>query len=278
MNYFFHRTRYNYWSCSKFADFVRKIFGVPVKLNCGTAEEWVEWTKTSKITSKFIHWFTEEFLNKAQNFVNFPSDVLYSVRVYLSNRFMTKTHMAPTNLQKGQWHETDTRMLHSMFGLLVDFIEIEKSSQSGWLEDAPKLSFMQKVKEKFNIFSSRDPEKGIKYLEWEMTLKHDDPNMCDETDPDWGKPTRQAKSACEQMDLYLWWTEVRPFRPDPMDLSGYRELNNYDGGDIMEFMARPMPDSTRVAMNIADDIEQAQEAEDTEMLVRLIKLRSYLWT
>lgn len=278
MNYFFHRTRYNYWSCSKFASFIRKFFDAPAKLNCGTAEEWVEWRKTSKSTSKFAYWFTEEFLDKVQNFVTFPSDIIYSIRVYLSNRFISKTHMAPTNLQKGQWHETDTRMLHSMFGLLVNFIEIEKASQSSWLEDAPKLSFLQKLKRKFNIFSSRDPEKGIKYLEWEMTLKKDDTNMWDETDPDWGKPTRQANSACEQMELYLWWTEVRPFRPDPMDLSGYSKLGSYDGGDIMEFLSHPMLETTRDAMDIMDAIEKAQDEEDTEMLVRLIKLRGYLWT
>ena len=46
-------------------------------------------------------------------------------------------------------------------------------------------------------------------------------------DPDWGKPTNQAVAAQEIKKLYLWWTQVRPTRPDAYAESGWTALTWY---------------------------------------------------
>lgn len=50
--------KYEYWSCSKFADWLR---GTP-KINLGTSEEWNAWRKTAK-EKKVRYWLTEEGLD-----------------------------------------------------------------------------------------------------------------------------------------------------------------------------------------------------------------------
>lgn len=47
--------KYEYWSCSKFADCLR---GTP-KIHSGTAEEWNGWEKTAKV-KKERYWLAEE--------------------------------------------------------------------------------------------------------------------------------------------------------------------------------------------------------------------------
>ena len=73
------RTRYNYWSCSKFAYWLREKAGLenPVAL---TAEGWAEHKKQSKAKAPFVHWFTGKFLNKLQNVVFFIPDLMWSIR------------------------------------------------------------------------------------------------------------------------------------------------------------------------------------------------------
>ena len=74
-----------------------------------------------------------------------------------------------------------------------------------------------------------------------------------------------------------------PQRPDPHDASGWseycdrsRELN---GGKF--FGSKTTPELQALASTSLDrvrQIEAAYEAEDTEMMTRLIKIRGALWT
>ena len=66
--------RSNYWSCSKFADWIRGT----KKLGAGTAEQWDEWTAAAQMKHNFRYWLAEEGLDYLQTFVHFIPDKLYS--------------------------------------------------------------------------------------------------------------------------------------------------------------------------------------------------------
>src|ERR1700733_5487428 len=115
-------TRSNYWSSSKFADWLR---GTP-KLKAGTAEAWNTWYKTAK-TKKVRYWLAEKGLRYLQDFVNWPMDLFSDMRHYINNRWISKTHALTSTLKRGQWYEFETRLLHSAFDELLDFVEIEQA-------------------------------------------------------------------------------------------------------------------------------------------------------
>ena len=66
--------RNHYWTCSKFADWIR---GTP-KLGAGTSDEWDDWRETAKVKS-VRYWLAEEGLSGLQNFVMFIPDKIHAV-------------------------------------------------------------------------------------------------------------------------------------------------------------------------------------------------------
>jgi hypothetical protein len=106
------------------------------------------------------------------------------------------------------------------------------------------------------------------------------------TDPEYGKLTHQALIAVEIKELYTWWKEVYPNRPDPYDISGWSAVcakKRTDGSDIMDLFdtESETPDERAVRSNSHNrlaEIEAQYEQEEDDMLIRLIKVRKSLWT
>jgi hypothetical protein len=101
-------------------------------------------------------------------------------------------------------------------------------------------------------------------------------------DPERELPSPQAETAREILALYKWWTEVYPNRPDPHEASGWSELcdRRRQQGDLFDFEDRT-PEEHQEANRILDltrSIEEQQEQEDEEMMIRLIRVRKALWT
>jgi hypothetical protein len=95
---------------------------------------------------------------------------------------------------------------------------------------------------KFRLSPYKNREAGLAHLAWESGLLDDD-----------GSPSRQALAAREVERLYRWWVDERPKRIDPY----------YDrSGSVERIYA----------------LEKSYEAEDTEMLIALVRLRGCLWT
>lgn len=280
--------RARHWSNSAFAKWFARTFASTEMPVSGTIEEWAQWEKDYKGQNAFVYWFTETFLDKLQNAFMLPVDKFDDIRVYCRNRFVTKTHYARTNLKPGKWHETETRLLHSSFELLVDFIEVEKASQGLW-NNPDKRPWWKKISlTNWGEFRSR--ELGLQYLEWEMSLKFDEDMGVESGDELYALPTPQAESAYEQKLLYIWWKDIRPARPDPYDASGYntyfdhmREKAAASGIDEMTalFGGEHTPEEDemqRIASKTCDEIEKQYEDEDTRMLKKLIDIRRHLWT
>jgi hypothetical protein len=128
----------------------------------------------------------------------------------------------------------------------------------------------------------RCKQAGLDNLEWQRNLKCDD-EWTNKEDPNYGKPTQQAIGAQEILDLYTWWTEERPKRPDPYDASGWTALcerRRQSGKDFFDFEDRTEEEKAESAkvLDLCHEIEEKYDREDEEMMIRLIKIRKGLWT
>jgi len=262
----------------KISDWVR---GMP-KISAGTAKEWREWEMVAK-RKKVRYCLAEDGLDVLQGILNWPRDRWSDVRHYIDNRWIAKTHALTSGLKQGKWHDFDTRLLHSTFDSLVDFVEVELACFNIACSDEVRNKYKDPWYHTVWPFRAcRKPLAGMDYLDWAASLKHDEDWM-DPNDLNFGKPTAQAIAAQETIVLYKWWKQERPLRPDPMDASGWsaycdeKREKNSSWIDWNEEAEEDKVRSRRI-LEICHQMEQEQENEDTEMLIRLIKVRQYLWT
>jgi hypothetical protein len=274
-----------YWSCTKFADWVRGT----KKLSAGTSEEWNNWRTVAQTTHRFRYWLAEEALDAVQDFVTWPVRKIYDAKYYVNNRWVTCTHSLTAHrndIRPGKWCDVGNRFLPCLFNELVDFVEIETAwSHIAWgnKENRAKYNAPFWATGWFRWRTWRSPEAGVDHLKWAMSLVADENWGLEEGEKGFGKPTHQALAAKEIYDLYTWWKEVYPNRPDPYDASGWttyceeeRELN---GGRLFGGKTTPaLKKKSNQAHKLLRKIEAQYEKEDTDMLIRLIKIRQSLWT
>jgi hypothetical protein len=273
----------NYWSCSKFADWIR---GTP-KGNAKTSDGWHEWETEAQRYHPLRYWIAEEGLGYLQDFVTWPVRKIYDVKYYVNNRWVSRTHSLTAHardIKPGEWRDVGNRFLPCLFNELVDFVEIETAwSHIAWgnEEDRAKYSAPFWATGWFRWRTWRCPQAGLDHLDWAMTLTNRD--WCEPGDPDYDKPTRQAINAREIKELYTWWTTVYPVRPDVHEASGWsayceakRVLN--DGRLFGSKETKELKRQGDRALKLSQKIEAAYEKEDTQMMIRLIKIRNSLWT
>lgn len=250
----------NYWNNTKFADWIR---GTP-KGEAKSFGDWKKWKNEAKLKHPIRYWLSENGLNYIQNIIYWPYEKYLSIKYYIYNRWVSKTHVLSSKLKKGSFYEFETRLLECMFNSLVDFIEIEEA----WMvycQDG------KKYKVSFNPFRRwRCPEAGIDALNWAANLGENG-------------PPHQIHTAKELLILYHWWKEVRPNRPDPYDISGSNELykkRKLQGKDFLDFDSDTDEEAKErlEAANKATQIQNQYDLEDEEMMIRLIKIRQGMWT
>lgn len=238
------------------------------KPNSATMEEWNEWEENFKTNRPFAFWLTETAPDAISDAYSTLTKPFNSVRYWVRYRLFDRYHVVPTGL-KPNYYDTDSRMLHGMFQLLVDYIEVEKAwihYVFGTKEDKAKYRMPWYSVGSLRFKSFRCAAAGLDHLAWEMTL--DSPDLKeDERSP------HQAASAREQLALYEWWTKVRPKRPDPHDASGWTEYCNNRSTPWW----KPDTKSSEI-LDRCRQIEEQYDREDTEMLKRLIDIRQSLWT
>ena len=102
------KNRFNYWTCSKFADFVRGE-KKPFALEWGA---WDEWKEEQKKNRPIRFWLSDTFLGYLQDIVYYPYDIYNEIRHYVCNRWVDKTHYLKTGLKPGHYYELDKRILY----------------------------------------------------------------------------------------------------------------------------------------------------------------------
>lgn len=277
------RSRSRYWSCTKFADWVR---GTP-KNGAKTSQGWAEWRKQARAKSPWRYWIAEECLDSIQDTLYWPTDKLYDLKYYINNRWVTKTHALtahPRNIARGTWCDFGDRILYCLFNELVEFVEVELA----WKNIAWDKEAREKYKPPYYAWgwarwrTWRCPQAGIDHLKWEMSLTYDD-DYTSKDDPHYGQPTSQAVNAKEILELYTWWKEVYPNRPDANDASGwtaYCDSRHARGYDLLDFETKSEDDERmcRETLDKSRKIEEQYQQEDEAMLLRLIRIRNHLWT
>ena len=275
--------RSNYWSCSKFADWLRGT----KKLSAATSEEWDEWRTTAQMKHNFRYWLAEEALDAIQNFVNWPMDKLNDIRYYINNRWISKSHALtadPRDIRPGSWCDVGNRFLPCLFKELVDFVEVEQAWHYCMWNDEERKKFNVPWYRSgwLRLRTWRCPEAGLEYLKWASTLTNEE--FLDDDKKSEAEPTYQANAAKEIIELYTWWTTVYRNRPDPYEASGWTaacEASRIANGGRLSFGAEKDPvlkKASDKAHKLLQKIEKAYEDEDEAMMIRLIKIRQSLWT
>lgn len=276
----------NYWTCSKFADWLRGT----TKLKAGTSEEWDEWEKRAKKSHPVRWWLAEEGLDYIQSAIMFIPDKLYACKYYINNRYITRTHSLtahPSDIKRGEWCDVGNRFLPCLFNELRDFVEVELAWwHIAWADKDEKAKYNAPFWATgwWRVRTWRCPQAGLDNLKWQSELRHNVNDGWEEGDPNIGEPTPQAKNAIEILALYKWWTETYRNRPDPHDVSGwtaYCELSRLSNGGSLSWSGDKTPELKKageLALEELRKIEEEYEKEDEEMLIRLIKIRNSLWT
>lgn len=275
-----------YWCNSSIADWLRGT----KKPMAATSEDWNKWYADAEAAHPVRYWLVEEGFGKFQDFVTIPARKLRDIRNYFTNRYVSAIHVLPTGLEKGQWHEFETRLLHGMFGGLVDFIEVEQAWQHVMWNDDTAKDFTPIRRGIWRQW--RCKEAGLARLKWERELTMDEDMGVEKEDERFGKPTSQAVGAQELFDLYTWWTVTRPARTDPLDASGWTAFHDAQNANIKpedintkskrrarrwNRSSENREESSRL-YGIANKIEKEYEEEDEQMMHRLVKIRRSMWS
>lgn len=276
-----------YWSCSKFADWLRGTD----KIKMGTAEEWDAWTEQAKTAHPIRYWLADEALDWIQDFVTWPVRKLHDIKYYVNNRWVTRTHSLtahPQDIKPGQWCDVGSRFLPCLFNELQDYVEVELAWWNiAWDTEArTKYHAPFWAAGWFRWRTWRSPESGLDNLRWQMSIVAKEDYGLEPSDTGYGEPTAQARAAKEIYELYMWWTTVYRQRPDPYDASGWtqicEDIRNINGSGGLSMFKDVKDKKLKRAQNQSirrlHKIEEQYRAEDTAMLIRLIKVRESLWT
>ena len=113
----------NYWSLSKFADFLRNLFGISKMSYARTRQGWSDYEMESRRQSRFGYNLIES-LDMIQNVVMYiPTKIEDTIR-YFKN-WNRGTHILKTNTKRGQWGDLCTKIPDALMKSIIDFVEVE---------------------------------------------------------------------------------------------------------------------------------------------------------
>jgi len=245
-----------------------------------------------------------DIFNKKQNklvkFFKYLKNHLYDdIERFIAYRTYDRYNSIKIPTLSPNYYDKDTILLHGMFALLVDFIEVELASRqyACELHDNKNKNFLGKLKYRFcnSLPKNRKAELGLKYVDFYRNYTEE----CEYADAEdlkkYENKTRQFGN--ELFELYKWWTVKYPNRKDPMELSGWSDFCDLYRDKMHKFKeVRPelcygmplyemydelTPEQKEQEKQLLDScwkIEEEQHQEDEDMLIRLIKIRRNLWT
>jgi hypothetical protein len=247
-------------------------------------KNWVDWNPPTSLSTKGWRYFKKDFKETApirywfkhslQRKYILPVKYKYNaMKEWIRFRTHDKYHIINTGLSP-DYYDIRTIMLHGNFNLLKDFVEVEQAwHHYCWSDNRQCASWFEKHIPFYRVFYKfRSAEMGVEYLNWAATL--DDPTI-----PVHERSEDQAQSAIEILHLYRWWTVVRPGRKVVVT-SDYNDQGLGILGALDTDFDRTADDYVRHqdAMAEKEIVEADWDAEDTEMLIRLMKIRRKLWT
>lgn len=189
---------------------------------------------------------------------------------WIAFRTYDKYNVVKTDLEPN-YYDKDALILHVNFSLLTDFVEIEKASMQHYLSQRGEKSRIFSRRMRFSSVPQEEKRKlGLEYLDWE--INNDDEYF----------PENQRKTAKEVKELYLWWKDIYPNRPDPWDvfekeLGVFPEITFKEGKISDNLTPKEKKNKISVYKKISK-LEEKYHKEEEDMLIRLMKIRLSLWT
>lgn len=234
-----------------------------------SSKGWSLFRKEFKQRAPVRYWFQNDFRKSVILPIKWKYEAIIDWILY---RTINRYHVVDTGLPPNYYGLSKT-MLHVNFNLLKDFVEAEQAWASHrWIENEKwylKLRIVRRIRK----YRFRDPEAGIKSLEWASTL--DDPNL-----PPHERCDHQAVAARETLALYYWWVKDRPARKSVEYPIFVKETASDETDDIFDFDHTTPEFKARMDEYYAEQskLDELWDKEDDDMLIRLIKIRHGLWT
>lgn len=180
-------------------------------------------------------------------------------------KYIYKTHLVDTNLEPGYQYAISELLLYSSFSLLSNYVE--KNLAAEQIRQRQSLKFSIGYNDTLHLRKKyKDPLMGMAHLK--EFISYDEASL------------EKKETAAEILILYHWWTNVRPKRADPEDMSGVvafiKELDNKYGANTFH-VYNPMEKlELDKKLDLCYTIEEEYEIEDDLMLLRLMKIRKDL--
>ena len=238
-------------------DRLRAAMGIRKPI-AASSRGWKEWEKTARAEHPFGYWVTESLPETLDDIVKKAVEPFSDFKHYCINRFVNRTHMLPTGLRKGAYNPMPLRLMHGMMRAVVDHVEIDLAGSRMAMETDLE----------YDVVEGRCRQAGLDHLAWEATL--DDPVL-----PEGERSPEHAKAAREIIELYLWWKDVRPLRPNPSEVSGWSEFCRTHEDTIFETAPEDY-ETKHSIMEKLQELKAADAAEDERMLCRVVGIREYL--
>lgn len=257
--------RINYWSLSKFAGLLRKLFGLPEMIPFGTSEQWNEFNKLEQSISPFGIKVIDS-LDTIQNIVYAPID-LYTNITYFCANVKNKSHILRTRTKFGRYSDITAKIPDALMFAIIDFVRsdcfnacvrsVDEILEPEIVEYQNQSYFMRKL---FPVkISDRLKEiRGIEYIQFQI-------DQCDiDSEP--------VKAYKEILEAYKFASE-RYFTFDPYIETDYYSLVKTDDscfGVISE--------EQRDCFKKIHELEEIFEKEVEIHCCNIVKYRKYLWT
>jgi len=258
--------RTHYWSCTTLADRIR---GTP-KPTALEWDAWDSWHEEAKGKHPLRYWIAETLLDNLQAAIHWVPDKIDGVVYWWYTRWQRPTHVLRAHkehIRPGTGWDFCDRLLPCVMSELVDFVEIDKAlDQVRWDREAGKRYQAPWWLFKWpHIRGWRCRQAGLDYLDWEIGLGEESPD--------------QAHAAREIKELYLWWTQTRPNRPDPYEATGWNKWSASQKG--LGFTSREFDPDTKARVETMLDqlnkMEMDYLAEDKQQLHRVVDIYRRLW-
>jgi hypothetical protein len=159
-----------------------------------------------------------------------------------------------------------------------EYVEVQLAWKGTWSDDNFKQPWWRPFRSR--AYAERN-------WDWECEIRIDESMQVYPGDPNYGELSSQAISARTQRDIYHWWRDKRPTRPSSYHEDGdgkaWELFQTYLGENTVpeemmsryEILDRSTGSKKYLNLLIIDDY---YDFEDSEMLKKLIDIRTHLWT
>lgn len=247
-----------------------------------------EWKENFQSKRPIVFWLTETLPRKYTHVVEAIENVWDDVTSIIDNIFVQRADRFTTGLKRWEFETADESMLYANFHQFELYVETVYSlryirsqlHRARKIEENPQeIAKWEKINKQAKRYplihwkKYRNKEYALQYMHMQLDMPIDEYDGADE-----------IRRTAMILAMYVWWTQVRPNRGESGDASGlnaFRAAMCEHYGDQESWtwskLTADEQEEYRKMMVADDELEKEWLAEDTEMLVKLVKERQNIW-